>query len=116
MIQVVIVDHHPVVPAGFQVAGEAENIPEAEALVKELKPDLAIMDVLLPDINGLEGTPRLEALYPSLRAILVSAYRERNFRDSAKAAGVEAFFAKDELDLNKAQVWQQAYSNDAPNS
>ena len=117
MTRVLIVDdqlafrrhlRHLLAHAGLTVAGEAGDIPEAEALVRALQPDLAVVDVMLPCINGLEGTPRLKALAPTLRVILVSAHRDRAdaFRTAAEEVGAEAFVAKDDLDASVARAWR----------
>lgn len=73
--------------------------------------DLVVVNVMLPGINGLEGTPRLKALAPSLRVILVSAHRDRTelFRVAATEAGAEAFIPKDDLDLKVVQTWKGSY-------
>jgi DNA-binding NarL/FixJ family response regulator len=63
---------------------------------------------MLPGINGLEGVPRLQAIAPGLRVILVSAYHDyaEIFRTAAQAAGAEAFIPKDDLDLPAVRNWQ----------
>ena len=117
MTRVLIVDDQPafrrhlrqlLTYAGLTVVGEAGDIPEAEAQVQALQPDLAVVDVMLPGVNGLEGTSRLKALAPTLRVILVSAYRDRAelFRAAAEEAGAEAFIAKDDLDLSVLRAWR----------
>ena len=116
MTRVLIVDDKPafrrqlrqlLTLAGLTVVGEAGDIHEAETLVQALRPDLAIVDVILPDVNGLEGTPRLKALAPDLRVILVSAHRDRAelFQTAAEEAGAEAFISKDDLDLEMVRTW-----------
>ena len=116
MTRVLIVDDKPafrrqlrqlLTLAGLTVIGEAGDIPEAETLLQVLRPDLAVVDVILPDVNGLEGTPRLKALVPNLRVILVSAHRDRAelFQAAAEEAGAEAFISKDDLDLEVVRVW-----------
>lgn len=118
MTRVLIVDDQPAFrhhlcrllsAAGLAVIGEAEAITEAETQVRELQPDLAVVDAMLPDMTGLEATPRLKALAPQMRVILVSAYRDRAdvFRTSAQAAGAEAFVLKDDLDLEMVQRWKR---------
>jgi len=111
MTSVLIVDDQPafrrqlhalLTCAGLDVIAEAGGIPAAEVLVKSLQPDLAIVDVILPGVSGIEGTPRLKALAPNMRVILTSAYHEQVLRVSARDAGAEAFIPKDELDLNVA--------------
>jgi two-component system chemotaxis response regulator CheY len=116
MIRILIVDDQPafrrqlralLTRAGFDVVGEAQDIAEAEKQVRDTRPDLAVVDVMLPEINGLEGTPRLKTIAPGLRVILVSAYRDRAdiFRSAAKEVGAEAFFAKEDLDLEVVRTW-----------
>ena len=118
MTRVLIVDDQPafrrllrqlLTRAGLTVVGEAGNIPAAEALVTALQPDLVVIDVMLPDINGLEGTLRLKALAPDLRVFLVSAYRDRAevFRAAAEKVGAEAFIPKDDLDLGTVRAWKK---------
>jgi DNA-binding NarL/FixJ family response regulator len=116
MTRVLIVDDQPafrrqlrslLVHAGLTVVGEAKDIPEAEAQVRALQPDLAVVDVMLPGANGIEGVPRLKALAPGLRVILVSVHQDRAdvFHTAAKSAGAEAFIAKDDLDLGVVRAW-----------
>ncbi len=117
MNRILIVDDQPVfrrqlirllVHASLTVVGEAGDISEAECLVRELKPDLAVVDVELPGVNGLEGTSRLKAIAPQLRVILVSAYRDRAevYRTAAREVAAEDFVAKDDLDVNVVQAWK----------
>ncbi len=116
MTRVLIVDDQPtfrrqlrslLAQAGLEVVAEASDIPAAEKLAQSRQPDLAIVDVLLPGVSGIEGTPRLKALVPNIRVILVSAYHERLLQTSAQAAGAEAFIPKDELDLSIAMSWKK---------
>ena len=116
MTRVLIVDDQPAFRrrlrtlldrAGLEVVGEAGDIPSAETQAQSLQPDLVVVDVLLPGVSGIEGTPRLKALAPNMRVILVSAYHERLLHASAQAAGAEAFIPKDELDLSVAMSWNE---------
>lgn len=116
MTRVLIVDDQPsfrrqlralLERAGLNVVGEAHDIPDAETKTRTTCPDLAIVDVMLPGINGVEGTARLKTIAPRLRVILVSAYADRVnlFRQAARAAGAEMFIAKDDLDLEMVRSW-----------
>ncbi|MBI5652887.1 MAG: response regulator transcription factor [Chloroflexi bacterium] len=118
MTRVLIVDDQPgfrrqlralLQIAGFEIVAEAGDIPEAEKIIRVIPADLAIVDVMLPGINGVEGTARLKSLAPNLRVILVSAYPDRVnvFRHAARDAGAETFIAKDDLDLAMARSWNQ---------
>jgi DNA-binding NarL/FixJ family response regulator len=116
MTRVLIVDDQPTFRrqlrallqvAGLQVVGEAGDIPAAEKIIRATPLDLAIVDVMLPGINGVEGAARLKAIAPNVRVILVSAYPDRVnvFRQAARDAGAETFVAKDDLDLAMARSW-----------
>jgi DNA-binding NarL/FixJ family response regulator len=100
---------HLLTLAGLNIVGEAGDIPEAEEQVRATRPDLAIVDVMLPGINGVEGAARLKALAPNLRVILISAYPDRVnvFRQAAQDAGAETFIPKDALDLEMVRSWNQ---------
>ena len=118
MIRVLIVDDEPafrrqlhrlLARAGLQVIGEAGDIPEAKQLVAAFQPDLAVVDLVLPGVNGVEGIAQMKALCPSLRAILISAHRNQaNLLGAAAAeAGAEAFIPKDQLDLRVVGTWNR---------
>lgn len=94
--------------AGLSVVGEAGDIPEGEQLARALQPDLAIVDITLPGINGVLGTPRLKAVAPAMRVILVSAYTDQAciYQVSAQEAGAETFLSKDELDIQLLTRWK----------
>ena len=122
MTRVLIVDDQPafrrhlrhlLTHAGLTVVGEAGDIPNAEALVQAMQPDLAVVDVMLPDVNGLEGTLRLKALAPTLRVILVSAHRDQAeaFRTAAEEVGAEAFVPKDDLNVSVVRAWRERGTN-----
>ena len=100
--------HQLLTLGGLEVVGEAEDIPTAERMVQTLQPDLAVVDIMLPGINGLEGTRRLKGILPNLRVFLVSAYADqaRVYTASAREVGAEAFLAKDEIDLSTVQSWK----------
>lgn len=93
--------------AGLEVVGEAGSIVEAEVLVTACQPEIAIIDIMLPGINGLEGARRLKALAPQLRIILISAYRDHAaaYRTAAAQVGADQFVAKDDLDVDVVRAW-----------
>jgi DNA-binding NarL/FixJ family response regulator len=73
---------------------EAGNGREALRLVEELPPDLVLMDVRMPEVNGLEATRQIKARWPQVKVIVLSMYIEH--RDEALAAGADAFVGKGE--------------------
>ena len=73
---------------------EASNGREAIQLVKEFQPDLVLMDVRMPEIDGLEATAQIKAQWPQVRVIVLSMYVEH--RHEALDAGADAFVGKGE--------------------
>jgi len=94
--------------AGLETVVEAGDIPTAVELSRSHQPDLAIVDVVLPGINGFEGVALLKSVVPNLRVFLVSAHRDRAeiFQAAAHQAGAEAFITKDDLDLDLVNQWK----------
>jgi DNA-binding NarL/FixJ family response regulator len=118
MTRVLIVDDQPafrrqlralLTAAGLEVIGEAANIAAAEDLARSLKPDLAIMDIVLPGLSGIVATTYLKAFVPGLKVILVSAYHGDVLKASAQAVGADDFIPKDELDLDVALTWKETF-------
>ncbi len=100
--------------AGLIVVGEAGDVPQAEVLAQALHPELAIVDVMLPGLNGFEGTRRLKSLLPGLRVIVISAYGDdaRSFQTAAAEVGAEQFVLKDNLELSLVKGWITARSGE----
>jgi two-component system chemotaxis response regulator CheB len=116
MTRVLIVDDQPAFRAnlsqlltqvGLVVVGEAGDIPEADAQVQALRPDLAVVDIMLPGMNGLDGTRRLKAQAPAMRVIVVSAYGDETeaWQHAAIEAGAEQFVSKDDLEAGLVRRW-----------
>jgi len=82
---------------GFEVAGEATSGQEGVAAALRLHPDLVLMDVHLPDIDGYEATRRIIPLQPGAVVILVSAAEEANQGEAAARSGAVAFVCKETL-------------------
>src|SRR5438874_7833007 len=62
--------------AGFEVAAEAESGEDAVSIAEQQVPDLVLMDINLPGINGIEATRRIHASHPEIAVILLSTYSE----------------------------------------
>jgi DNA-binding NarL/FixJ family response regulator len=77
---------------------EAENIAEAISLGERLQPQLALIDVVLEDEDGIQCARRLRSVSPLTRMVLISAYPDREFRRQALSAGAIAFLDKKDLD------------------
>ena len=77
---------------------EAENVFEALSLGEQVKPQLAFIDVVLRDEDGILCARRLRTISPLTRIVVISAYPDREFRKQALSAGVIAFLDKKDLD------------------
>jgi two-component system, NarL family, invasion response regulator UvrY len=82
---------------GFSVAGEAESGEDAVAQVAEHVPDLVLMDINLPGINGIEATRRIRAAHPETRVILLSTYSEADLPADARECGALAYVHKEDF-------------------
>ncbi|GAA4846676.1 response regulator [Paenibacillus vulneris] len=99
---IVVVDDDPIIrmdiremleEEGYAVAGEAKNGEEAVALVARLKPDLVIMDVKMPVMNGIKAS-RIIRKMQDTSVLLLTAYSQRELVQDAKSAGVAAYLVK----------------------
>jgi DNA-binding NarL/FixJ family response regulator len=80
---------------GYEVAGEAATGEEALDMVAALDPDLVLMDVNLPGIDGLEATRRIVASGVRARILVLSTYSADEYADAATRAGAVGFVPKD---------------------
>jgi DNA-binding NarL/FixJ family response regulator len=104
VIRVVIADDHPAVRMSFeayleaqdgiQVVASGQNGAEAVALARSHEPDVVVMDVRMPVIDGIEATRQIKRLVPETRIILVSAYEETELQDSGRHAGADRYVFK----------------------
>lgn len=76
------------------VIGEAATGEEAVAAGLELKPDLVLMDVRMPGMNGVNATRRLKDALPKTRIIVLSVYDLQEYKDAALASGASAYVIK----------------------
>jgi DNA-binding NarL/FixJ family response regulator len=79
---------------GSAVCGEAENGQEAIQRVRELHPDLIILDWGMPVMNGFEAAKAIRCLAPQTRILVFSLHDERAIKEQALAAGADAFLHK----------------------
>lgn len=71
---------------------EASDGREALHLTQEFRPNIVLMDVRMPQVDGLEATAQIKAIWPEVKVILLSMYPE--YQDEALAAGADAFVGK----------------------
>jgi CheY-like chemotaxis protein len=82
---------------GFQLVGTATDGRQAVRRVIELQPDLVLMDMQLPGINGLEATRQIKARTEAPAVIMVTADETAECRAQATAAGTDAFVGKQQM-------------------
>ena len=105
-VRILIVDDHPSVREGLalrislhadlEVCGEAESEEQAVALVKQLKPDLVLVDISLKSGHGLELIKRIRSLDPAVKMLVISGFQESLYAERAYRAGAMGYLNKQE--------------------
>ncbi|HLV99191.1 MAG TPA: response regulator transcription factor [Ktedonobacterales bacterium] len=105
LIQVMIVDDHPVVRNGIrfsllafndiEVVGEAGSGQESIDLCAEVQPDVVLMDLAMPGINGVETTRTLREAFPRLHVLALTSFQEGSLVQEALQAGAIGYLLKD---------------------
>jgi two-component system, NarL family, invasion response regulator UvrY len=87
---------HDVIEAtpGFEAIGEACSGEEALGVVRELRPQLVLVDVRMPDMDGIETTRRIKAAHPEVVVVLISIEDKANVPAAAKTSGAAALVQK----------------------
>jgi DNA-binding NarL/FixJ family response regulator len=113
-IRILLADDHAVVRQGFRailgqqadmlIVGEAGNGREVMALALETTPDVIVMDVAMPELNGMEATRRLAISLPNVRILALSMHKDAIYVREMLKAGARGYLLKDsgELDLLEA--------------
>jgi two-component system response regulator NreC len=103
--KVLIADDHQIVRQGLKILLEKENdmkvVAESEdgrntvRLVRELQPGVVIMDVAMPDLNGIEATRQIISEFPKIKVIALSMYADRRFVVNMLKSGASGYLLKD---------------------
>ncbi|MFM5865788.1 response regulator transcription factor [Aeromonas caviae] len=105
MPRIMIVDDHPVVrlavrvllePQGYEIVGEADNGIEALRLAREQLPDVVILDIGIPRLDGLQVITRLRTMGSSVRVLVLTSLGTESIASRCMQAGASGFISKDE--------------------
>ena len=103
-ITVLLAEDHIIVREGFrkmlelendfQIVGEAADGREAVVLVKKLRPDVVLMDIAMPRLNGLEATRQIRKIVPGTKIVILSAHNDDAYVQNATDCGAHGFLLK----------------------
>lgn len=79
---------------GWEVCGEATNGAEGVSAAAELKPDVVVLDLSMPVMNGIEAAKRLKKIMPETHLLMFTSFPLPGVEEAARSAGIEAFVAK----------------------
>ena len=106
--RILLADDHAVVRKGFrliletqpdmEVVGEASNGRDAVSLTEQLKPDIVVMDVSMPELSGIEATRRVTEVSPRTRVLALSMHKESVYVREIVRAGAKGYLLKDAAD------------------
>ena len=105
MMRVLIADDHHVVRRGLlfflktqkdiEVVGEAKNGLEAVELVEQLQPDIVLMDLVMPELDGIQATKRIKKKWPNVRVLMLTSFSDKDHVLPAMEAGASGYQLKD---------------------
>jgi len=109
-IRILIADDHGIVRTGlrlqleqnndFEVVGEATEGREAVRMAEELQPDVVIMDIAMPNLNGIQATTQLVKKSPQIGVIILSMYSDETYLMRTLAAGAKGYLLKESADVD----------------
>jgi RNA polymerase sigma factor (sigma-70 family) len=109
-IRVLIADDHGIVRKGlrlqveqidsFEVVGEAADGRDALRMAEELVPDVVIMDIAMPNLNGIQATAQMVKKNPQIGVIILSMFSDETYLTRALSAGAKGYLLKDSADAD----------------
>jgi DNA-binding NarL/FixJ family response regulator len=102
--RIVIVDDHALFRASlrallqhdFEVVGEAANGAEAIRVVGRLAPQLVLMDLMMPGVNGIKATEDIRRFHPNIRILMLSVHQADSYVEASLQAGADGYILKDD--------------------
>jgi DNA-binding NarL/FixJ family response regulator len=122
-IRVLLVDDHTVLRQGLrsllfdkpdmEVVGEAENGRQAVQLAAKLLPDVVVMDIAMPQLNGLEATRQITKELPTVKVLILSTYGEDEYVHQLTEAGAVGYLIKQTASTDLIEAIREAYKGNA---
>jgi two-component system response regulator NreC len=113
-IRVLLADDHTLIRAGLRmvvesqpdltVVGEADNGREAVAMAETLKPDVVVMDIGMPSLNGVEASRQIREKMPDTQVVMLSMHSDEGYVLRALKAGAKAYLLKDSAEADLARA------------
>ena len=97
----------------FKVVDEASNGEEAVKLASELRPDVILMDISMPGLNGIDATKQIKAICPSVAVLILSAYDDEQYIFSVLSAGAAGYLLKDVGVADLVEAIRTVYRGDS---
>jgi len=122
-IKVILAEDHTIVrkglrslldiEEGIKVVGEAENGKQVIKKVAQLKPDVVVMDIAMPLLNGLEATRRIKKDFPRVRVLVLSVHEDEEYIFQTLKAGASGYLLKNAAPTDLVSAIKAAYRNEA---
>ncbi len=115
-LQILLADDHPIIRQGFkalleregfEVVGEASDGHEASRLAETLRPDVAVLDLSMPGLNGLDAARAVLRVSPRTKTIVLSVHKEDQYVLGALQAGIKGYVLKTQAITEVVQAIQQ---------
>ncbi|MCC6393203.1 MAG: response regulator transcription factor [Bryobacterales bacterium] len=114
VIRILVADDHTVMrtglclllerQSGFEIIGQADDGRKTVDLADQLKPDVVVMDIAMPHLNGIEATRQIVSRYPQTSVVILSMHSDESYVLRALKAGARAYLLKDSAETDLIQA------------
>ena len=116
--QIVVADDHKMIRRGLrriieedgqgmEVVGEASDGMELMEFLQGMQPDLILLDISMPKLQGIEAARRIKSLYPGVKILILTMHNNRGYLYKAMSAGVDGYILKEETDTELFSAIEQ---------